>query len=64
MNIIFELMILFDGICNDIFIFVLSGWLWIMGVNLFIGLMLIFIVIVFVLCGLCVELLILIMISV
>lgn len=64
MNIIFELMILFDGICNDIFIFVLSGWLWIIGVNLFIGLMLIFIVIVFVLCGLCVELLILIMISV
>lgn len=64
MNIIFEFMILFDGICNDIFIFVLSGWLWIIGVNLFIGLMLIFIVIVFVLCGLCVELLILIMISV
>lgn len=64
MNIIVEFMILFDGICNDIFIFVLSGWLWIIGVNLFIGLMLIFIVIVFVLCGLCVELLILIMISV
>lgn len=64
MNIIIEFMILFDGICNDIFIFVLSGWLWIIGVNLFIGLMLIFIVIVFVLCGLCVELLILIMISV
>lgn len=64
MNIIIEFMILLNGICNDIFIFVLSGWLWIIGVNLFIGLMLIFIVIVFVLCGLCVELLILIMISV
>lgn len=64
MNINIEFMILLNGICNDIFIFVLSGWLWIIGVNLFIGLMLIFIVIVFVLCGLCVELLILIMISV